>query len=228
MEERNFALLTSLLAVIACSSVVVPSATAGSADLKAAHERAPARSQTVQVLASDVRFEDLDLVDQDGRSVRFLRDVVGDNLVVMNFIFTTCPSVCPMQSAIFAGIQSQLGDRLGQEVKLVSVSIDPKTDVPQRLKAYAQRYDADDGWIWLTGEKQYIDRILVGAGAYSSDVAEHPAMILVGDGKYGGWTRFYGFPKPSSVLARVDELAGAREKRAVARKADESGDGRER
>jgi protein SCO1/2 len=174
-------------------------------------------AQVHQVGADDVKILDLPVVTARGESVSFARDVVGDRLVAVNFIFTTCPSVCPIQSAIFAGIQKELGDRLGRDVHLVSISIDPKTDVPQRLQAYADRYHAGPGWTWVTGSKEDIDHILVGLGAYSRVVEEHAAMILVGDGRNGGWTRFYGFPKPTSVLERIDELAAARNDEPVAR-----------
>jgi protein SCO1/2 len=160
--------------------------------------------------AADVRLIDVPLLDQDGKRMMLVGDLVGEQIVVMNFIFTTCPSVCPMQSAIFAGLQKELGDRLGNEVKLLSLSIDPVTDVPARLAETAARYGAREGWTWLTGEKADVDRALVGLGAYSSEVESHPAMILVGDGSRGGWTRFYGFPRPADVLARVDALAAAR------------------
>jgi len=160
--------------------------------------------------AADVRLIDVPLLDQDGKRRMLVSDLVGEQIVVMNFIFTTCPSVCPMQSAIFAGLQKELGDRLGNEVQLLSLSIDPGTDVPARLAETAARYGAREGWTWLTGEKADVDRALAGLGAYSSDVASHPAMILVGDGRRGGWTRFYGFPSPADVLARVDALAAAR------------------
>ncbi|NQY90964.1 MAG: SCO family protein [Deltaproteobacteria bacterium] len=160
--------------------------------------------------AGNVRLIDVPLLDQDGKRRMLVSDLVGEKIVVMNFIFTTCPSVCPMQSAIFAGLQKELGDRLGSEVKLLSLSIDPVTDVPARLAETAARYGAREGWTWLTGEKADVDRALIGLGAYSSEVESHPAMILVGDGSRGGWTRFYGFPRPADVLARVDALAAAR------------------
>ncbi len=169
-----------------------------------------AHSQARQAKATDVQLLDLELLDSHERPVHFKSDVIGDRIVALNFIFTTCPSICPIQSAIFARLQDELGDRLGREVTLISISIDPKTDVPERLRAYAKRYHARPGWLWLTGEKDKIDRVLVALGAYSSAVEEHAAMILVGDGRNGGWTRFYGFPKPSAILARLDELVAAR------------------
>jgi len=196
-------------------ALVVLVSVAGIAGLERPCRAGALATQSHQAKANDVRLLDLDVTDQDGRSRRFASDVVGDRVVAVNFIFTTCPSICPIQSAIFASLQKELGERLGREVGLVSVSIDPKTDVPGRLRAYGERYHARPGWTWVTGDKQSIDQILVALGAYSSAVEEHSATILVGDPTAGAWTRFYGFPKPSALLERIDALAIARAERAT-------------
>jgi len=94
--------------------------------------------------------------------------------------------------------------------------VDPATDIPPRLKEYARRWDAKPGWIFLTGAKADVDRVLQGLGAYAPDFTEHPAMILVGDAAGGEWARFYGFPTPRMLLERVD---GFRAKRGAAPRA---------
>ncbi|MHC4089361.1 MAG: SCO family protein [Planctomycetota bacterium] len=158
----------------------------------------------------DVELLDLELVDQDGRKVKFKSDVIGDRLVVIDTFYTTCGLICPILSALFVNLQHKLGSRLGQDVVLVSVSVDPGTDIPARLKEYAGRYGAKPGWTFLTGGKRTIDRVLRGIGAYSTDYTQHPAMILVGDGRYGSWTRFYEFPPPKLILERLKTLRAAR------------------
>lgn len=160
--------------------------------------------------AVDIRLPDVRLLDQDGREVRFKSDVVGDRLAVIDVFFTTCGLVCPILTAIFADLQDRLGDRLGREVALISVTVDPKTDIPPRLKEFAARYDARPGWTFLTGERHAVEGVLKGIGAYSADFTAHPTMVLVGDGRNGGWTRFYGFPSPEQLLARIDELGASR------------------
>jgi len=164
----------------------------------------------VKVKAVDVKLHDLELLDQDGRKVLFRSDVVGDRIVVINTFFTTCGLICPILSAIYADLQDQLGDRLDKEVALVSISVDPNTDIPPRLKEFAARWEAKPGWMFLTGQKTVVDRVLDGLGLYSSDFAAHPAAFLVGDGKNGKWTRFYGFASPEQILGRVNELSAAR------------------
>jgi protein SCO1/2 len=158
----------------------------------------------------EVKIHDLELLDQDGRKVRFRSDVVGDRIVVIDTFFTTCGLICPILSAIFADVQERLGDRLDKEVALVSISVDPNTDIPPRLKEFAGTWEAKPGWVFLTGQKQTVDQVLEGLGLYSADFAAHPAAFLVGDGKRGEWTRFYGFASPEQILGRVDELSADR------------------
>ena len=159
---------------------------------------------------AEVKILDRDVVDQDGQPRKFKTDVVGERVVAMNFVFTTCQAVCPAQSLIFKKLQQMLGDDLGKDVAMISVSVDPNTDIPARLKAYAQSRGAKAGWSWITGEKHNIDAILTGVGAYTRDYTDHPAMILVGDPVTGDWTRFNGFPQPEQLAQRIKELQAAR------------------
>jgi protein SCO1/2 len=162
-----------------------------------------------------VQLHDQLLLTQDGDPVRFASEVVGDRIVVMDFVYTTCTTVCPVLSTLFGQVQERLGERLGQEVWLVSVTVDPVRDTPPRLKAYAERHRGRDGWLWLTGEKPAVDEVLQGLGAYTPDFEDHPSMVLVGDGAAGNWKRFFGFPGPDRILAAIDELASARETAAI-------------
>jgi len=159
----------------------------------------------------DIELYDLELVTQDGKRVKFKSDVIGDKLVAMTFIFTSCTTICPVYSAIFTQLQPLLGDRLGSEVILVSITMDPATDVPRRMKKEAKKYQAKPGWYYLTGNKGNVDKVLQGLDAYFLDFTLHPPMALVGDGKTGTWMRYTGFPKPEQLLAMIDELKAARE-----------------
>lgn len=174
------------------------------------HEAAKTQDRLDEETNARVDLADVELVDQDGRKVKFASDVVRGRVVVIDLIYTTCPLVCPILSAIFSRLQEQLGDRLGSEVHLVSVTVDPNTDIPPRLKEYASRFDARPGWTFLTGERQNVTQVLKGLGGYTPDLSNHPAMILVGDGGKDGWTRFYGFPSPERILEKVDEISAAR------------------
>ena len=150
------------------------------------------------------------LLNQDGEQVRFVNDVIGDHIVVMDFVYTTCTTICPILTAVLGQVQSQLGERMGDDVVLVSVSVDPTRDTPQRLKAYAVKHKVGPGWSWLTGPKSVMEDVLTGLGAYSPNYEEHAPMVLVGDGRSGEWSRFFGFPNPKRIMERVDELQAAR------------------
>lgn len=162
--------------------------------------------------AESTRVELLDhlLTDQDGRQAKLVSDIISDRIVVIDFIYTTCTTVCPVVSAIFSQLQDKLGDRLGKEVLLLSITVDAIRDTPQRLKAYAAKHKAKDGWLWLTGNKRSMDEVLDGMGAYTSNFEDHPAMVLVGDGRSGEWSRFFGFPSPDRIMKQVDKLQAAR------------------
>lgn len=177
-----------------------------------AHHRAmmskPAPDQPA--LAADIVLKDLTLIDQDGKDVDFVTDVIADRVVVVDFVYTTCTTVCPVLSALFGQVQQRLGARLGEQVSLVSISVDPARDTPQRLKAYAERHKAKPGWVWLTGPKTSLNQVLEGLDAYTPNFEDHAAMVLVGDGRTGQWLRFLGFPSPDRIMDQVDALLAAR------------------
>lgn len=190
------------------SLVVAPVAMAASED-HSQHMHAPAQAaQTLRVKVPAVR-----LTDQDGHKVALREDVIGDRVVVMGFVYTTCTTVCPVTSALFAQLQTKLGSRLGSEVRLVSMTVDPVRDTPPRLKAYAARHHAGAEWRWLTGDTPTVTRALEAFGAYNADFTQHPAMVVVLDGRSGDAVRLFGFPPPDTILAQVDHLLGARKTR---------------
>jgi len=159
---------------------------------------------------TSVRFADVQLLDQNGMPVRLEKDLVGDHLVVMGFIYTSCTTVCPVVSSIMAKVQKQLGGRVGEEVQLVSISVDPQRDDPKRLQTYAKTFQAGPGWSWLTGTPYAVNETLKGLGSFSANLGEHPPLILVGDGRTGKWTRFYGFTDPALLVSEIDRLSAKR------------------
>ena len=160
--------------------------------------------------SSDVKLLNAELLDQNGAQVRFASDIVGDRIIALNFIYTDCSTACPVVSAIFEKLQNQLGEKRRQDVRLVSLSINPATDTPERLKTYAAHFHAQSEWSWLTGEKSQVDALLKGLGVYSTDYTNHTPVILVGDPVSGVWTRFNGFTSPETITARIDELLATR------------------
>jgi protein SCO1/2 len=159
----------------------------------------------------DVRLHDLELLTQDRQRVKFKSDVVADRLVAMTFVYTSCTTVCPVYNAIFTQLQGLLGERLGKDVILITMTLDPARDIPRRMKKEARKFKAKPGWVYLTGKKQNVDQVLRGLDAYFPDFTQHPPMAIVGDGKTGTWKRFNGFPQAEHLLAMIDALEAARE-----------------
>lgn len=162
-----------------------------------------------------VRFAEVDLTDQHGRTQRLKTDVVADNIVVMDFVYTSCTTVCPVVSAIMAEVQAQLGERVGRDVRLVSLSVDPQRDTPARLKSYAGTHRAGEGWVWLTGSVPAVNDTLKGFGTWTPNFEDHPVVMMVGDGRSGDWTRFYGFADPAALVAKVEQLTAQRRSQGV-------------
>ncbi|MEQ1620928.1 MAG: SCO family protein [Methylococcales bacterium] len=165
---------------------------------------------TLSALKPTVSVPDAALLDQNGSPVRFVKDIAGSNIIAINFIYTDCQTVCPLASAIFAKLQHQLGNKLKQDIRLVTLSINPVTDSPEKLKAYADHFHAQPEWRWLTGEKVQVDALLKGLGVYNADYTNHSPVILVGDLARGEWSRFNGLTSPDTIAARIDELLAAR------------------
>jgi protein SCO1/2 len=178
----------------------------------AAHDDHAKRDQTKRAAAQSVRVSvpDTPLVDQDGRRTRFGNDALGDRIVIMDFVFTTCTTVCPVVSAVLADAQRKLGERVGSDVALVSVTVDPVRDTAARLKEYGTRIGAGPGWTWLTGAQPQVNEVLKAFGAYTPNFNDHPPLVFVGDARSGQWMRFYGFPSADQLLKAVDELTAAR------------------
>ena len=168
---------------------------------------APAEKKT-EALAQPLRIPDVTVYDQDGRQLNFYTDLVRGKTVAVNFIFTTCTTICPPLSATMRRVQQELGERAGRDVQLISISVDPTTDTPARLKGFAEKFKAGPGWTFVTGSKPEIDRLLVALGAYTGDKVNHTPMVLVGNERAGSWTRTYGLSPASSLVKLIGEAAG--------------------
>jgi protein SCO1 len=154
-------------------------------------------------------WPDVEAIDQDGRQVRFYSDLVRGKRVAINFIFTTCTTICPPMGANFEQLQALLGARAGADVRLLSVSVDPGTDTPERLKAWGARFHAGPGWTLLTGRKDELDRLRKAMGVFTADRASHAPILLLGDDRTGRWTRAYGLAPPAKIVQLLDGLSAS-------------------
>lgn len=164
--------------------------------------------ESVDAAASpQLRIPNTPVLDQQGRRLNFYDDLVKGKTVAINFIFTTCNGVCPTMTAKFRQVQQELGARVGQDIHLISISVDPTTDIPARLSAYAQKFQAGPGWTFVTGSKPEIDALLRSLGAFAPDKNKHPQTILIGNEQANYWTRTLGLSATKTIAGIVTDAA---------------------
>jgi cytochrome oxidase Cu insertion factor (SCO1/SenC/PrrC family) len=160
---------------------------------------------------SKMNIPDIEVLDQNGRTIHFYTDLVKGQTVVINFIFTTCTTICPPLGATFARVQKELGDKAGRDVRFISVSVDPATDTPERLKAWGEKFHAGEGWTFVTGNKPQVDELLRALGASSARREDHSPSILIGNDAHGNWTRTYGLANTSQLVQIINNIAAGNE-----------------
>ncbi|HEV2706218.1 MAG TPA: SCO family protein [Pyrinomonadaceae bacterium] len=163
--------------------------------------------EAVDPQASLANLPDIELLDQNGRKIKFYSDLVKGKTVAINFIFTTCTTICPPLGATFARVQRDLGERTGRDVHFISVSVDPVTDTPERLKAWGAKFKAGPGWTFVTGEKAAVDSLLKALGASTASREDHTPTVIIGNDLQANWTRTYGLAKPSQIVKIIDEVS---------------------
>jgi cytochrome oxidase Cu insertion factor (SCO1/SenC/PrrC family) len=149
---------------------------------------------------------DVEVLDQNGNALHFYSDLIKGKTVAINFIFTNCTTICPPLAATFARVQKDLGDKTGRDVHFISISVDPLTDTPERLKAWGAKFKAGDGWTFVTGEKQEVDKLLNALGASVSRREDHSPTVIVGNDLKGVWTRTYGLTKSAQMEGLIMDV----------------------
>jgi len=139
------------------------------------------------------------LVDSRGEPVPLGSVLDHPGPVVLQFIFTTCPSVCPALSTTLSAAQAELGKR----VRLVSISIDPEFDTPARLRDYAQRFNAGPQWMFLTGSREDVAAVQKAFGAYRANKMWHEPLTFLRPAPGEPWVRLAG---PLGAAELVDEF----------------------
>lgn len=150
-----------------------------------------------------IRFPDLPVVTQEGEEVSFYEDLVADKVVAITFISTTCRMACPSMAAMFSELQEILGEAAGRDVHLLSISVDPVTDTPARLREWGNRFHAGPGWTLLTGGEKEIGLILEALEGPTSHMEDHYLLVLYGNDRTGDWIHSYN---PSSTSHLAEQL----------------------
>ena len=207
------AALATLALVVALGPVAAtgaettkPAAKAGkSCCTPAAADAAPETGGTAyQRSVEELTVPDLTLVRMDGRKVSLRDELTADTPVLVNFIFTTCTTICPVMSATFSQVQAGLGEE--QKVRMVSISIDPEQDTPARLRDYAQRHEAGPDWHFLTGSVEQIDTVQKAFNAYRGNKFNHAPLTFMRMPGDPHWVRIEGLVKAEVILDEYDKL----------------------
>ena len=154
-------------------------------------------------------FTNVELTTQDGTKVRFYDDLLKGKIVVIDLFYTQCLDSCPLETARLAQVQRMLGDRVGKDIFFYSISIDPERDTPGELKAYAKKYRAGPGWLFLTGDRKDVDSISKKLGLFSepdpADRDGHTPSVLLGNEPTGQWIRNSALDNPRRLAVVIGD-----------------------
>jgi protein SCO1/2 len=150
---------------------------------------------------------DVSLIDQNAREVSLRELVDSGEVVMLDFIFGTCTTICPILSAGFSNLQRRMGSGPGGPV-LLSISIDPEHDTPEVLTAYLKRYRAQPGWSFLTGDRDDIDTIMHAFDAYVPDKMSHQPVTFIKVGASDRWVKIDGLVSTRDLLAELEKIRG--------------------
>jgi protein SCO1/2 len=162
-------------------------------------------SQTVEPAAKSY-FTDVVLVNQDGKEMRLYSDLLKGKTVIIIPFFTSCTGVCPVMNKNLASIQQSLGERLGRDAHIISISVDPVVDTVPRLKEYAGRFNAKPGWYFLSGKKENVDFALRKLGQYVEVRDDHSNIMIIGNEPTGLWKKAFSLGKVEELIMIVDSV----------------------
>lgn len=151
-------------------------------------------------------FSDIQLVNQDGEKMRFYTDLLQGKTIIINSFFATCQGSCLPLMRNLQKVQEALGDRLGKDARIISISVDPAVDTPTQLKAYAKKLAAKPGWYFLTGDKESVEFALKKLGQFVESKESHLNIFIIGNERTGLWKKAFGLAKSEDIVKVVDSV----------------------
>jgi protein SCO1/2 len=170
-----------------------------------AHMHQQATPQPLQQPAA--MLPDVPVLDQDGKHLNFYSDLVRGRTVAIDLVYTSCTTFCPMLTANFRMVQQELGARIGKDVELISITIDPVTDTPAKLKEFSAQFEPGPGWTFVTGALPDIAKLLDKLGQPLGNPDDHTPLVLIHNDKIGGWTHVDG-NDPKLIRDALVDAAG--------------------
>ena len=160
----------------------------------------PPLKEAAAVTPAHKYFSDVELVNQHGQPLRFYSDLLEGKVVVISSFMATCKGACPSKNRNLEKIQDAAGDRLGKDVLILSITVDPITDTPAKLKDYASAYHAKPGWHFLSGKKENVDWALYKLGQYFADKEQHTNILVIGNERTGLWKKAFGLAASAELI----------------------------
>ena len=168
-------------------------------------------------------FPNVAVVDQDGTRFNFYDDLIHNRIVVVSFIYTTCRDICPLVTGRLAQVQEKLGDLAGREIFFLSITVDPKNDTPERLKAHAEAFGAGPGWKFITGKPDDIRLIRHKLGDRSRTLGTHRNEIVIGNDSTGEWMHDSAFGDLNVLAMTITNMDPLRRQLAAQRVRGDTG-----
>lgn len=153
-------------------------------------------------------FTDLEVVTHEGEKLRFYSDLLKDRIVVINFFYVNCPTATPSMGNLFR-LQNLLRERLGTEVLIISISVDPQRDTPEAVREYARKFNPRKGWIFVTGDEGNMEVINRKLGNTLRLPEGHLRLFLLGNPKEGNWMKMLESAPANALAEGLKSLAGA-------------------
>jgi len=156
------------------------------------------------------------LVTHDGQTVRFYDDLIRGKVVALNMMYADCEGICPVTTSNLVRVQELLGVRVGRDLFMYSLTLQPELDTPQRLKEYADMHGVQPGWWFLTGARADIEQLRYRLGFFDrnpvvdGDKATHTGMVRIGNDVYDRWTSASALATPAQIVATIRHVDRAR------------------
>ncbi len=179
------------------------------ADQLEAHIRpllSKAKLANIDYTAEENYFTNVKLINQYGEEMSLFDDLLRDKVVVINPYFLSCTGSCPVMNGMMKELQDYFGDRVGKDVHLISISVDPEHDTPEKVKAYAESMGAKRGWYLLTGTRENIDMALWKLGNQSPRPEDHKTILMVGNIPTRLWKKANGLAPVTEIVKVVESV----------------------
>ena len=153
-----------------------------------------------------VEFPPVQLRNQEGADVRWPEALAAHDIVLMNFLFTSCSTICPITGQNIADLSKALETAGVERVGVYSITLDPTFDTPLRLKKWAAQFQSGRNWSLLTGAPAEVNKVLKACKAFVPDKTAHAPFVLIGSPARKQWLRIDGTPSADEVLRSIAAL----------------------